>query len=177
MTGACRAVGLWGLVLLLAGTGCGYRLAGTSSVLPDHVKIIAVVSFANQTDRPEVEQRVTEAVARELSRRGRYEVVTDPGKADAVLAGTVTSYRTIPVEFTTEGREARTEATLTIQATLRETASDEILWSQSGLIFKEQFDVTEESRDEGFIYLESLALDALASGVAGVLATSMFEGF
>lgn len=177
MTRACRAVGLWGLVLLLAGTGCGYRLAGTSSVLPDHVKIIAVVSFANQTDRPEVEQRVTEAVARELSRRGRYQVVTDPGKADAVLEGTVTSYRTIPVEFTTEGREARTEATLTIQATLRETASDEILWSQSGLIFKEQFDVTEESRNEGFIYLESLALDALARGVAGVLATSMFEGF
>lgn len=172
-----RVAGPWALVLLLAGTACGYRLAGTSSVLPDHVKIIAVVSFANQTERPEIEQRVTEAVARELSRRGRYEVVADPAKADAVLAGTVTSYRTIPVEFTTEGREARTEATLTIQATLRETASDEILWSQSGLIFKEQFDVTEESRNEGFIYLESLALDALARGVAGVLATSMFEGF
>ena len=177
MKRVCQIVGLSALGLLVAGTGCGYRLAGTSSVLPDHVKIIAVVSFTNNTDRPEIEQRVTEALARELSRRGSYDVVTDPAKADAVLEGTVTSYRTIPVEFTTEGREARTEATLTIQATLRETASDEILWSQSGLIFKEQFDVTEDARSEGFIYLESLALDALARGVAGVLATSMFEGF
>jgi outer membrane lipopolysaccharide assembly protein LptE/RlpB len=172
-----QLAGLVMLVSLFAGTACGYRLAGTSSVLPEHVKILAVVSFSNNTDRPEIEQRVTEAVARELSRRGRYEVVTDPLKADAVLHGTVTSYRTRPVEFTTEGREARTEATLTIQATLRDTQSDEILWSQSGLIFMEQFDVTEEAGSEGFIFLESLTLDRLASGVASVLATSMLEGF
>ena len=165
------------LVLSVAGTACGYRLAGSSSVLPEHVKVIAVVPFTNRTERTEIEQRVTEAVARELSRRGGYDVVTDPAKADAVLGGTVTSYRTIPVEFTAEGRESRTEATLTIQATLRETQSDEILWSQSGLIFKEQFDVTKEAQGEGFIYLESLALDQLARGVANVLATSMFEGF
>jgi TolB-like protein len=172
-----RVARVMALILLTAGLGCGYRLAGTSSVLPEHVKIIAVLSFDNKTDRPEIEQRVTEAVARELSRRGRYQVVTDPSKADAVLGGTVTSYRTIPVEFTTEGRENRTEATLSIQATLRDTQSDEILWSQSGLIFKEQFDVTEQAQSEGYVYLESLALDELARGVASVLATSMFEGF
>lgn len=172
-----RVARLLPLGLLVAGTACGYRLAGTSSVLPKDVKIIAVISFENRTDRPEIEQRVTEAVARELSRRGRYEVVTDPIKADAVLNGAVTSYRTRPVEFTTEGREARTEATLTIQATLRKTKTDEILWSQSGLIFMEQFDVTEDVGSEGFIFLESLTLDELARGVAAVLATSMLEGF
>lgn len=177
MRGLAGSSLLAALALVVAGSGCGYRLAGTSSVLPEHVKVIAVTSFTNQTDRPEIEQRVTEAVAREMSRRGKYEVVTDPGKADAVLAGTVTSYRTIPVEFTAEGRESRTQATLTIQATLRDAATDEVLWSQSGLVFQEQFDVTEQARTEGYIYLESLALDALAQGVAGVLATSMFEGF
>jgi len=163
------------LVMALA-LGCGYRLAGTGSVLPESVRIIAVVPFTNRTERPEIEQRVTEAVAQELSRRGHYEVVTDPGKADAVLDGVVTSYRTIPVEFTTEGRESRAEATLVVQATLRETATDTVLWSQSGLIFKEQFDVSEAASGE-FFDRESLALDALARGVAGALATSMFEGF
>lgn len=163
------------LPLLLA-VGCGYRLAGTGSVLPEDVKVIAVVPFTNRTERPEIEQRVTEAVAQELSRRGGYEVVTDPGKADAVLEGVVTSYRTTPVEFTTEGRESRSEATLVIQATLRETATDTVLWSQSGLVFKEQFDVSEAASGE-FFDRETLALDALARGVAGALATSMFEGF
>ena len=164
------------LLLAAAGAGCGYRLAGTGSVLPEHVRVIAVVPFSNRTERPEIEQRVTEAVAQELSRRGGYEVVADPAKADALLEGVVTSYRTIPVEFTSEGRESRTEATLTIQATLRDTKSDVVLWNQSGLIFKEQFDVSEAASGE-FFDRETLALDALARGVAAALATSMFEGF
>jgi hypothetical protein len=142
-----------------------------------HIRTIAVVPFDNRTDRPEIEQRVTEAVARELSRRGKYEVVTDPGRADAVLEGVVTTYRTSPVEFNSAGRETRAEATLTIQATLRNTVSDEVLWNQSGLIFKEQFDVSEEPGSGGYFDRESLALDSLARGVANALATSMFEGF
>ena len=171
-----RAAALALLPLAAACAGCGYRLSGTGSVLPEHVKIIAVVPFTNRTERPEIEQRVTEAVAQELSRRGGYEVVSDPAKADALLEGVVTSYRTIPVEFTSEGRESRTEATLTIQATLRDTKSDVVLWNQSGLIFKEQFDVSEAESGE-FFDRETLALDALARGVAAALATSMFEGF
>lgn len=172
-----RWLSILGSSLLLAQiTACGYRLAGTGTVLPDHVRIIAVVPFTNRTGRPEIEQRVTEAVAQELSRRGGYEVVTEPAKADAVLEGVVTSYATIPVEFTSEGRESRSEATLTVQATLRDTRSDAVLWNQAGLVFKEQYDVTEVESGE-FFDRETLALDALARGVAGVLATSMFEGF
>jgi len=163
-------------LLVMAGTACGYRLAGTGSVLPEHVRTIAVVPFTNRTERPEIEQRVTEAVAAELSRRGRYEVVTDPSVADAVLEGAVTGYKTIPVEFTVEGRESRSEATLTIQASLRDRSTDAILWNQTGLIFKEQYDVM-ESEGGQYFDRESLALDELAAGVAGALATSMFEGF
>lgn len=163
-------------LLALGAVACGYRLAGTGSVLPENVKIIAVVPFANRTERPEIEQRVTEAVAQELSRRGGYEVVTDPTRADAVLEGVVTSYRTIPVEFTSEGRESRSEATLIVQATLRDTSTDSVLWNQAGLIFKEQYDVSEAESGE-FFDRETLALDALARGVAAALATSMFEGF
>ena len=67
------------LLSLLVGAGCGYHLAGTGgpSVIPEHVKIIVVVPFENRTTRPEIEQRVTEEVARELSQRGKYEVVID----------------------------------------------------------------------------------------------------
>jgi hypothetical protein len=38
-------------------------------------------------------------------------------------------------------------------------------------------DVGASSNNAEFFDRESLALDALAEGVAGVLATSMFEGF
>ena len=172
-----RALPLLAVLCLLAcAPACGYRLAGQLDVLPTHIKVIAVVPFENRTDRPEIEQRITEAVARELTRRGKT-VSTNRDMADAVLEGVVTTYRTTPVEFNSQGRETRAEAVVTIQASLRETVTDEVLWNQSGLIFKEQFEVSQSAVTGEFFDRESLALDGLAAGVAGVLATSMFEGF
>ena len=160
---------------LATSAACGYRLSGTGAgVLPSHVQAIAVESFANRTDRPEIEQRITEALTRELSRRGRYRVVTDPNAADAVLEGAITAYRTPPVEFTSAGRQSRVEATVTLEATLRERARDAVLWSQNGLVFKQPFDVP----DSGvYVDQESAALDLLARQAAETLVTSMLEGF
>jgi hypothetical protein len=61
-----------------------------------------------------------------------------------------------------------------VQATLRERTTDELLWSQSGLIFREQFDVPDQGP---FFDEEILALNDIAEGVAGVVITSIFEGF
>jgi outer membrane lipopolysaccharide assembly protein LptE/RlpB len=156
-------------------TGCGYGLVGTTSALPEHIRDIVVMPFENMTTRPEIEQRVTEATASELSRRSRYEVVTDRNAADAVLEGAVTSYRTSPVAFTPDGRASRVEVVVTIRATLRATATDEVLWSQQGLIFKEQYDVP--PLDLNPINEEDPAQLEIAEGVAGALITSIFEGF
>ena len=156
---------------------CGYRLLGTggAAALPESVQSIAVLPFDNRTNRPEIEQRVTEEVTRVLNSRGKYRVVPNPDKADAVLEGAVTSYRTIPVQFTSTGRANRVESVITVQAVLRDSAEDQILWSQSGLIFKTQFDVPDDTTD--FFDRETVALDDIARGAADVLITSIFEGF
>jgi len=163
-------------VVVLALPGCGYRLAGTGPPIPglENIKVLVVVPFENRTTRPEIEQRVTEEVARELSKRGRYEVVTDRASADAMLEGAITSYRTSPVEFGTDSRATRIEAVVTLQATLRELATDDVLWSQDGLIFRGQFDSDET---EAFFDEESIALDQIARGAAGALVTAILEGF
>jgi len=162
-------------VIVLTLVGCGYRLAGTGvNPVLKNVKVLVVVPFENRTTRPEIEQRVTEEVARELSKRGRYEVVKDRSSADAMLEGAITSYRTSPVEFGTESRATRIEAVVTLQATLRELSTDDVLWSQSGLIFREQFDFDET---EAFFDEESIALDQIARGAAGALVTAILEGF
>ena len=154
-------------------SGCGYRLAGSGGQAYP-VRVLVVIPFENRTSRPEIEQRVTEAVARELSRRGKYEVVRDRSKADGMVEGAITSYRTTPVEFGSGSLASRVEATVTLQATMRELATDQVLWSQTGLVFREQFDVdsTEDFFDE-----ESIALDKIARGAAGALVTAMFENF
>jgi len=163
------------IALASASVGCGYKLAGTGTFLPPNIKTIAVAPFENRTGRSEVEVRVTEAVARELSRHGRTKVVSDKSAADAYLEGTVTDFRTSPVQFNSEGRATRLESTVVLRASIRDLASGEILWSQANLMFRDQFDVQQQQVD--YFDLETLALDALARGAAQTLVNSITEGF
>ena len=160
-------------LIALSLPGCGYRLAGGGS-LPEHIKVLVIVPFENRTTRPEIEQRVTEELARQFSKRGRYQVVTDRTNADAMLEGAVTHYRTVPVEFGEDALATRVEAAVTLQATLRDLASDSVLWSQDGLVFREQYDV---KSSEDISDREILALDEIARGAAGALVSSILEGF
>ena len=167
---AAAGAALAGSLVLLA-PGCGYKLAGGNTFLPERVRSIMLSSFENRTTRPGIEQRVTEGVALELSKRGHYKVVSGKAGADALLEGAITEFRTTPVQFNPAGRATRMEVVVTIQATLRDLSSEKVLWSQSGLVFREQYDVLNEVLDE------RQALDTIAEGASQALVTSMFEGF
>lgn len=161
--------------LLLAAAGCGYRLSGTGTFLPPEIRTIAVAPFENRSARPEIEVRTTEAVARELSRRGGYKVVTDKAQADAYLEGAVTDFRTTPVQFNDQGRATRLETAVVLRASLRDLKSGEVLWSQASLLFRDQYDVQQEQAN--YFDLETTALDTLARGAAQTLVNSITEGF
>jgi outer membrane lipopolysaccharide assembly protein LptE/RlpB len=166
------------LVLVLVGSlaGCGYKLAGTGggTFLPEHIRVINLEAFENRTTRPEIEQRVTEEIARQFSRRGRYRVVTTLEGADASLEGVITGYRTEPVEFNPEGRATRMLAIVTIQATFRDLSNDEVLWSQSGLNFRDEFAVPQVGE---FFDQETLAIERIAVEAGGAVVSSLLEGF
>lgn len=166
---------------LLAGAGCGYRLAGQNTFLPERIRVIAVLPFENRTTRPEIEQRVTEQVSREFSKRKRYHIVANREGADAVLEGAITGFRTEPVQFNSQGRATRVETIVTIASTFRDESNDEILWSQSGLLFRSQYDVQDVpvtlAEGVGFFDQETFAMDEIAQGAAGVLVNSILEGF
>jgi len=182
MSGAGARTSLVALALLAFG-GCGYRLVGQNTYLPETIRVVAIVPFQNQTPRPEIEQRVTEQVSREFSRRRRYTVITDAAAADAVLEGAVTGFRTNPVQFNAQGRATRVETVVTIRATFRDRKNDQILWSQSDLLFRSQYDVRDTSTTpvsggaNQFFDQETLALDDIARGAAGLLVNSILEGF
>jgi TolB-like protein len=163
------------VVAIVASSGCGYRLAGTGTFLPKNIKTIAVAPFENRTGRPEIEVRVTESVAREMSRHGGTKIVTDKAQANAYLEGAVTDFHTTPVQFNSTGRATRLETTVVLRASLRDLSTGEILWSQSSLLFRDQYDVQQE--EANYFDLETLALDVLARGAAQTLVNSITEGF
>ena len=66
---------------------CGYHVASTTDVLPKNVKTIAIPAFGNITTRYKISDLLAAAITREFISRTRYQIVSDPDQADAVLTG------------------------------------------------------------------------------------------
>lgn len=164
------------LVLLSVGlTGCAYHLAGRGSTLPDHVRRIAVPLFATETEQPEIAQRITEQVANQFIRRGDYTTTSSPEDAEALLSGTVVSYRSRPISIDSEGRANRYEIEIQLEARLDDLVNGVTLWEDSHFVFRNQYDVEpnqDESFDESIVAIELVSRDFARTIVATIL-----EGF
>ncbi len=158
--------------------GCGYHLAGMGgahSFLPEGVHAIGIPTLHNETDRPEIEQRITEALVDEFVHRGRLEAVAGREGADVVLEGTIMSFRTDPVTFTARGRYDRVEVTITARMRLTQVHPEKVLWSQNHFVFQEQYDVPETPLSQ--VDREIVAIEEIARDFARSVVTSILEGF
>lgn len=80
-------------LLAALAVGCGsYRVVRASEGL-GAVKRVAVRTLANSSFEPGLELLVTDALRRDLQRRGGVDVVSDPAQADLVLSGAVQELR------------------------------------------------------------------------------------
>ena len=162
-------------LVLCSVAACGYRLAGKGTILPDHVRRIAVPLFKNETRQPDIAQRITEAVADEFIRRGGYTTTSSPEDAEALLTGTVTAYRRHPVGVGTDGRASRYEIEIQVHAELQDLVNDVTLWKDDHFVFRDQYDVDpneSESFDESIVAIEEISRDFARTVVATIM-----EGF
>ena len=155
--------------------GCGYHLTGHGTTLPASVTSVGIPIFQNRTNRPELEQRVTEHVIDEFTTRGRVRILPGEEGADAVLRGTLYTYTTTPVVINPQGRATRYEILITAQVVLSEVSTDRVLWEDDHFLFKRQYDVPEVSL--AFVDQEIVAIDDVASDFARGVVSSILEGF
>ena len=174
--GPCRTlvVALLGLVAAIFGA-CGYHLVGHSSTLPAGLQSVGIPTFVNRTNRPELEQRVTEHVIDEFTTRGRVRILPSDEGAQAVLRGEILSYIVTPVVISEQGRATRYEILITAHVTLSETTTDRVLWEDDHFLFKRQYDVA--TSPQVFIDQEIVAIDDVATDFAKSVVTSILEGF
>ncbi len=161
----------------LTGSGCGYALVGRSNALPASVRSIAVPVFRNSTQRPGVEQWISEAVARELAGRGGLTVPASSEGADAILEGEVSSYTAWPSALDPSGRAS--EYQIVVVANVRLTSRQgETILKISGFQFQESYPIVSNSRSANdFSDQENVAVEALASKFAESLVSAVLEGF
>ena len=162
------------LLAILLG-GCGYHLTGHSSTLPPEIRLIGIPVFANKTDRPELEQRVTAHVISQFITRGRYQIVPREEGADAVLHGEITTYTLTPVAINPQGRATRYEILINAKVALVKASDDKVLWQDDHFVFRRQYNV--EAGDVGSVNEETVALDEVSENFAETVVTSILEGF
>jgi len=165
------------LLLLLALSGCGYHLVGTSTYLPDDIQSLHVELFANQTARADMDQRVAEALNLEWVRRGRFQLVDKAEDADIVLSGTMTRLMVIPVSFDESGRATEYQMTLLTEVRLSDVRGDEpvLLWENKAFSRRTSYAVNEDAVD--YFDRQREAMNELSTEYSRALVSAVLEGF
>lgn len=167
-----RIVGL--LAAALMAVSCGYRLRGTGSYLPSHIKRISIPMFKNLTTRFELDLKLTQAVINEMTARAKVEVLSETGRGDAVLIGEVTSFRVNPIAFSGEAAADRYNITVTARIVLRDLVNKKVLFSNPSFVYVKEYEVPQGSDFES---LETEAIGKVAEEFARTIVGNILEGF
>ena len=180
VTGRAASAAL-ALAVAAAGIGCGYALAGRGNALPPHIQVVGIPPFENETPYPEVEQAVTQGVREEFSSRGQFRVEPGVDGVHAILSGTITSLELQPTALTTGSLQAsRYVVTLVARVEFRDQTTDELLWSNPNLRFREEYEVPAEASagdPTASFRQDTNALERLTRNFARTVVTSILEAF
>ena len=165
---------IFALLLIVVLPGCGYRLAGKATAIPENIDSVAIPIFDNKTTKYRLEQRLTSAVVDEFVARTRYRIVPDSSQARALLTGEITEFTSTPVIFA-GGAGATFLVTVRMRVMLKEMATQKLLFENSNFYFREEFEISRGSKE--FFPEEGPAMDRLAREVSRTLVSSILESF
>jgi hypothetical protein len=149
----------------------------TRSGLPSHIKTVAVPAFQFETKglRYKVESRFTDAVTREIIRRGNgLKVQGSRTGADAVLEGTIRDFNFTGVLLDSEGRARVYEVTIVTAVTIRDLKENKILYDNQNFIFRDSFEFTSDPRS--FFNEEDPAVERMARAFAEAAVSAFVNG-
>ena len=169
----------WAALMLVTGmaaAGCGYHTSGHADLMPAHVKTIAVPAFGNATTRYQLARLLPEQITREFLSRTRYQVVSDPAQADAVLTGAVVNFAAYPTTSDPKSlRATGIQAVVYLQLTLTDRMTGAVLYNRPAAEFRERYEV---SIDPNKYFDESgTAMIRLSEDVARSVVSAVLENF
>ncbi|MGC2235137.1 MAG: LPS assembly lipoprotein LptE [Pyrinomonadaceae bacterium] len=149
----------------------------TESGLPKNIKKIAVPAFQFEVEgaRYRVESRFTEAVTKEIIRRGRgLKVQGTRDGADAAVEGTIRKFTFSGVLLDREGRARVYEVTIVAAVTIRDLRENKILYDNQNFIFRDSFEFSQDPRS--FFNEEDPAVERMARAFSESVVSTIING-
>jgi outer membrane lipopolysaccharide assembly protein LptE/RlpB len=132
-----RGILIRGLILSLIAGGCGYSLR---SALPSHLKTLAIPVFGNSTVEFGLADDVTQSLVNGFLADRHLRIVQERD-ANAVLRGTVVSYRNRVFGYTSSERATEYEVTLTVKVAFRDMINNRDVWKEDALTVRTTYNV------------------------------------
>ena len=149
----------------------------TNSGLPSNIRTIAVPGFQFEAKglRYKVESRFTDAVSREIIRRGNGLMVQGSRVgADAVLEGNIRDFSFSGVLLDSQGRARVYEVTIVTAVTIRDLKENKILYDNQNFIFRDSFEFSSDPRS--FFNEEDPAVERMARAFAEAAVSVFVNG-
>ena len=142
-------------------------------MLPKTLHTIAIPTFTNVSTRYTLTDLMPAAITREFISRTKYQIVTDPLQADAVLRGSITNFFSYPTVFDpATGRASTVQLSVFLKITLEERATGKILFTRPSMEVKERYEISVDPKvyfDESGPALQRISRDVARSIVSAVL--------
>lgn len=168
------------VIIILFLTVSGFRdcyKPVTNSGLPSRIKTVAVPAFQFEVKgaRYRVATRFTEAVTKEIIKRGRgLKVQGSREGADAVVEGTIRDFSFSGVLLDREGRARVYEVTITSAVTIRDLDEGKILYDNQNFIFRDSFEFSDDPRS--FFNEEDPAVERMSRAFAESVVSAIVNG-
>lgn len=147
-----------------------------NSGLNARYRTIAVPAFQNNALRYRIESRFTEAVIREIIRRGGgLRVQSDAETADVVIDGVVKRFDFTGVLLDARGRTRVFEVTVAAAVTVRDRKENRVLYDNQDYTFRGEFEFANDPRS--FFNEEDPAVDRIARAFGESLVAALVNGF
>jgi hypothetical protein len=166
-----------GLGAVLALSSCGYHVAGQADLVPKTVHTIAVPPFDNASVRYKLTDLLPQDIGREFISRTKYQIISDPTQADAVLRGTITSYFAFPTLIDqATGRTSGLQVNVRLSLTLTERSTGKVIFTRPNYEAHERYEASVTNNIQYFDE-SGAGVQRLSKDVAHDVVTSILDNF
>lgn len=180
MTRIARVPRLLLVIFAMAGSGCGYALAGRGNALPPHIRIIGVPGLTNLSTAPGIEEVISREIRQEMSGRGGIRVLPEEGSSDGVLTGSIVSVTAQPVVVSDSRQVSQITLVVVANVEFRDKKDNKVIWANPRLQAMETYNVDPNANAvdaAALLRQDANAMQRLAKVVARSIVTQIFEAF
>ena len=128
-----RFLFLIGPVLLLIALGGCFRYSFTGTSIPENVNSVFIPFFADQSNSGigDLSDRLNQTLVDRFINQTRLQLANSREEADAVLEGSIVSYRNAPFSVTGNEQADQNQVAITVRATFQYTDQEQAEWSKT----------------------------------------------